>query len=29
VSGGWKLREPGYIAPDSYLTYRPVDEADR
>jgi hypothetical protein len=29
MSGGWKLREPGYIAPGSYTAYRPVDEADR
>ena len=29
VTGGWKLREPGYIAPGSYVSYRPVDEAGR
>ena len=29
VLGGCKLREPGYIAPGSHASYRPVDDADR
>jgi len=28
LSGGWRLREPGYIEPGSYADYTPVDEAD-
>lgn len=29
VDGGWRVRDPGYMPPGSFVEYRQVDEPDR